>query len=201
MFAVVKIGNQQFKVKAGDFIRAPYQKCSPGDKIDIPVLAFGTEKDMICDSSQLKKSKVKALMLRQSLANKIIVFKKKRRKGYRRTQGHRQKIIELRILELYSPEGKVEKVEHKKTAKPAGTEDKKAKKSAVSKSSAPAKPAKASHKKVKKQAMRASAKQTEPQKPVKTMKKPAVKVAKAQKPAETKTAVKTAKPEQAKKGD
>ena len=80
MFAIVKIGNQQFKVKAGDFIRAPFQKLSQGDKIDIPVLAFGTENDMICDSSQLKKTKVKALLLRQSLANKIIVFKKKRRK-------------------------------------------------------------------------------------------------------------------------
>ena len=111
MFAIIKVGNQQFKVKAGDFIRAPFQKLSAGDKMDIPVLAFGTEKDMICDSSQLKKSKVKALLLRQSLANKVIVFKKKRRKGYRRTQGHRQKISELRILELCSPDGKVSKID------------------------------------------------------------------------------------------
>ena len=113
MFAIVKIGNQQFKVKAGDFIRAPFQKLSPGDKMDIPVLAFGSENSMICEGSQLKKSKVKAVLLRQSLANKIIVFKKKRRKGYRRTQGHRQKITELRILELHSPDGKISKVESK----------------------------------------------------------------------------------------
>ena len=153
MFAIVKIGNQQFKVKAGDFIRTPYQKLSPGDKMDIPVMAFGSEKEMIFDSSQLKKSKVKAVLLRQSLANKIIVFKKKRRKGYRRTQGHRQKITELQILELCSPDGKVSKFEpKKKSAKPAvkkaepakkskttgkATEDK-TKKSAVK----PAKPAK-----------------------------------------------------------
>ena len=114
MFAIVKIGNQQFKVKAGDFIRAPYQKLSAGDTMNIPVIAFGTEKAMICDSSQLKKSKVKALLLRQSLANKLIVFKKKRRKGYRRTQGHRQKVTELQILELYSPDGKIFKIETKK---------------------------------------------------------------------------------------
>ncbi|MDE0092262.1 MAG: bL21 family ribosomal protein, partial [Oligoflexia bacterium] len=84
---------------------------------DIPVLAFGSENNMICDSSQLKKSKVKAILLRQSLAHKIIVFKKKRRKGYRRTQGHRQKITELKILELQSPDGKVSKVEHKSADK------------------------------------------------------------------------------------
>ena len=119
MFAIVKIGNQQFRVKAGDFIRAPFQKLSPGDKIDISVLAFGTENDIICDSSQLKKTKVKALLLRQSLAPKIIVFKKKRRKGYRRTQGHRQKITEFKILELCSPDGKVSKAELKQADKKA----------------------------------------------------------------------------------
>ena len=117
MFAIVKIGNQQFRVKAGDFIRVPFQKYSPGDTIDIPALAFGTENSMFCDNSELKKAKVKAFLLRQSLANKIIVFKKKRRKGYRRTQGHRQKITELKILELVSPDGELSKINHKPVVK------------------------------------------------------------------------------------
>ena len=178
MFAIVKIGNQQFKVKAGDFIRAPFQKHSPGEKIDIPVLAFGTESDILCDSSQLKKSKVKALLLRQSLANKIIVFKKKRRKGYRRTQGHRQKITELKILELHSPDGKVSKVKHK----PADRKTKSKASPSVSKETGGV------SKKTKKSAVKAKT-----QKSVKTEGKIAVK-AKAQK------SVKTEK-KQAKKGD
>ncbi|MCZ0931672.1 MAG: 50S ribosomal protein L21 [Oligoflexia bacterium] len=162
MFAIVKIGNQQFKVKAGDFIRVPFQNLSQGDKIDIPVLAFGSDSNMVCDSSKLKKSKVKAVFLRQSLANKIIVFKKKRRKGYRRTQGHRQKITELKILELHSPDGKVAKAEHK----PSSNNKIKSKaKPTVSKR------AESSPKKATKQAVKAKT-----QEPAKTTNKPVVKI-------------------------
>lgn len=128
MFAIVRLGNQQFKVKAGDFIRAPFQDCSVEDKIEIPVLAFDGEKGFAFGASQLKGCKVKAVVIRQSLGKKVIVFKKKRRKGYRRTRGHRQKITELRILELCSPEGKVSRVEWKgnsaKTSEKAKTPEK-----------------------------------------------------------------------------
>lgn len=113
MFAIVRLGNQQFKVKVGDFIRAPFQDKVVKDKIEIPVLAFNGEKGFAFDTSKLGKAKVKAVVVRQSLGKKIIVFKKKRRKGYRRTKGHRQKITELKILELCSPEGKVIRVEWK----------------------------------------------------------------------------------------
>ena len=114
MFAIVRLGNQQFKVKAGDFIRVPFQNQSPKDSMEIPVVAFGSETEFIFDRSQLKNSKVKAVVIRQSLARKVLVFKKKRRKGYRRTRGHRQKFTELKILELCSPKGEVSEVESKK---------------------------------------------------------------------------------------
>ena len=121
MFAIVKLGNQQFKVKAGDFIRVPYQNVSQGEQIEIPVLGFGDESQFCFSAEELKKSKVKAVLLRQSLSKKVLVFKKKRRKGYRRTKGHRQKVSELKVLELCSPDGKVSKVEWKK----AGSKGKK----------------------------------------------------------------------------
>jgi len=116
MFAIVRLGGQQFKVKAGDFIRAPFQNLSPQDSIELPVIAFGSEKYFAFDSSQLKKSKVKAVIVRQSLSRKVLVFKKKRRKGYRRTRGHRQRITELQVLELKSPDGQISKAELKKAA-------------------------------------------------------------------------------------
>ncbi len=116
MFAIVRLGNQQFKVQAGDFIRSPFQDKPVQGKIDIPVVAFSSGEDFLFDSSELKGSKVTALVLRQSLAPKVLILKKKRRKGYRRTQGHRQKITELRILELKSPGGQVSKVDLKKQA-------------------------------------------------------------------------------------
>lgn len=117
MFGVVKLGSHQFKVKAGDFVRVPFQNCSKGEFIELPLVAFSDGKNMIIDSTQLKKSKVKAVLLRQSLNKKVLVFKKKRRKGYRRTKGHRQKVSELKILELISPEGKQDKVEWKVDSK------------------------------------------------------------------------------------
>lgn len=190
MFAIVKLGNQQFKVKAGDFIRTPFQNYSKGDTVDLSVLAFGDEKDLICEEKELKKSKVKAVLIRQSLANKIIVFKKKRRKGYRRTQGHRQKVSEFRILELYSPTGQVSKVESTKKITKAdpkkGTEKTKVTKKSVTN---------------KKQTDSVKTKVKKAEKsPVKTKKaeKPVVKV-KVQKTQTSKKSVKTEK--QTKKGD
>ena len=168
MFAIVRLGNQQFKVKAGDFIRAPFQDHSVESKIKVPVVAFGGEKDFVFDQSQLKGSRVTAVVVRQSLARKVLVFKKKRRKGYRRTRGHRQKITELKILEICSPEGKVSKVELKKRVSKAASEkptEAKMKKDSVLKKKASSKAAAVkgtvsktkttSHKKVKKQAVRA----------------------------------------------
>ena len=167
MFAIVKLGNQQFKVKAGDFIRVPYQKVSPGDEIEIPVLGFSESEgeDFVFTKEDLKKSKVKAVLLRQALAKKVLVFKKKRRKGYRKTRGYRQKLSELKVLELCSPSGKISKVDIKKvSSKKAITEDKVESKNASTKTKSDQsvekssikkdKPKKRSHKQVKKQSER-----------------------------------------------
>ena len=161
MFAIIRLGNKQFRVKAGDFIRVPFQNHSRGDKIDVPVVAFLSEKDRIWDKSKLKSAGVKAILVRQLLDRKILVFKKKRRKGYRRTRGHRQKISELQILELKSPEGKLSQVKWKgkaQTDQTAKTESKSSqrglKSASVSASQTKVKKKK-SHKKVQKQAVQA----------------------------------------------
>ena len=166
MFAVVRLGNRHFKVKAGDFIRAPFQNHSRGDKINIPVVAFFREKNLIMgDNPQLKSARVKAVLIRQLLDRKILVFKKKRRKGYRRLRGHRQKISELQILELKSPEGELSQVEWKgkvqATQKTKASSSQKELKSATpqnpqaSQQDKKVKTAKKSHKKVQKQAIQA----------------------------------------------
>lgn len=161
MFAIIRLGNQQFKVQAGNFIRVPFQNHSVNDQINIPVVAFGSSKNLVFDSSQLKKSKVKAQVIRQSLGRKVLVFKKKRRKGYRRTKGHRQKMTELKILELCSPSGEISKVKadsSKKVSdkKSISSEKKKTLADPAVKAPRAKSPAKkSSHKKVKKQALRA----------------------------------------------
>jgi len=147
VFAIVRLGNQQFKVKAGDFIRTPFQNNPVDSKIDIPVVAFGSEKNFTFEKSKLKASKVKAVVVRQCLGRKILVFKKKRRKGYRRTNGHRQKITELKILELCSPEAKVSRVDWKKKPRASSLDDKV---KTQAKNVRKTKTTKMSHKKVKK---------------------------------------------------
>lgn len=123
MFAIVKLGNKQFKVQAGDYIRVPYLEdiLIDGSKgpVELPILAVGTETGLALEASELKTSKVTAGVLREGSTRKILVFKKKRRKGYRRTKGHRQKYIDLRILEIASGGSKSTAPVVKATAKTA----------------------------------------------------------------------------------
>ncbi len=111
MFAIVRVGSQQFKVQAGDYIRTPFQNHLEKEEIDLPVVAFRSEKAFLFDSAGLKGAQARAMVVRQFLGKKVLVFKKKRRKGYRRTRGHRQKITELKIIKLCSPEGQISQVE------------------------------------------------------------------------------------------
>jgi len=99
MFAIIRLGNQQMKVKAGSFIRGDVTS-SKKDQITLPVLAVANKSGLVLDPVLLKKAKVTAKVLRLGLAKKVLVFKKKRRKGYRRTRGHRQKFQELQILDI-----------------------------------------------------------------------------------------------------
>ncbi len=99
MVAIIRLGNQQFKVQAGDFVRGAFLKDSK-ETLQIPVLAIEDKSGFLLDSSELKNAKVTAKVLREGLSKKVLVFKKKRRKGYRKTRGHRQKFTELQILEI-----------------------------------------------------------------------------------------------------
>jgi large subunit ribosomal protein L21 len=91
MFAVIETGGKQYRVSAGDYIRLEKLDTEPGKtvKFDQVVLVEKDEK-IITDEKQLKKVKVIGRVVEQDRASKIIVFKAKRRKGYRRKHGHRQ---------------------------------------------------------------------------------------------------------------
>ncbi len=105
MFAIVRLGNQQFKVQAGDFVRVALLKSSK-ETIQLPVLALEDKSGFLLDASELKTVKVTAKVLRKGLSKKVLVLKKKRRKGYRKTRGHRQNFTELQILEIASGSNK-----------------------------------------------------------------------------------------------
>lgn len=118
MFAIVSIGNKQFKVKAGSFIRAPRMwKNEPQDKVYLPIYALGGEKDFSIEKSELEKAAVTATVLRHGKGKKFLVFKKKRRKGYRRTKGIRTPFTELHISEIKLPSGETLRATLKKSVK------------------------------------------------------------------------------------
>ncbi|MGI9548384.1 MAG: 50S ribosomal protein L21 [Bdellovibrionales bacterium] len=125
MFAIVRIGNQQVKVKAGDFVRGAFLKSST-DTVELPVIAVEEKGDFLFQKDQLKTARVKAKILREGLSKKVLVFKKKRRKGYRKTRGHRQKFTELQILEIAVGSSK-SVLEASKVVKPRDAQDPKTK--------------------------------------------------------------------------
>ncbi|MDY0212182.1 MAG: 50S ribosomal protein L21 [Desulfuromonadaceae bacterium] len=97
MYAVIKTGGKQYKVSEGDTIKVEKLAGEAGESIEISdVLMVGGEEVKI-GAPLLPNAKVTALIVEQGKDKKILVFKSKRRKGYRKTNGHRQPITRLRI--------------------------------------------------------------------------------------------------------
>ena len=114
MYAIVRTGGKQYRVKAGDRIRVDLLDQSQGDEFDMKEVLFVGAKSFHVGEPTLSKAKVKVLVTKQDWkAKKILVFKKKRRKGYRKTQGHRQLFTELFVKSITSPDGDSESADWK----------------------------------------------------------------------------------------
>ncbi|MBW1659227.1 MAG: 50S ribosomal protein L21 [Deltaproteobacteria bacterium] len=98
MYAVIKTGGKQFQVSEGDVIQVEKLEGQPGDTVEIDeVLMLRTDSDVKIGTPLVEGAAVSATILDQTKGKKIIVYKFKRRKDYRRKQGHRQKYTKLRI--------------------------------------------------------------------------------------------------------
>jgi large subunit ribosomal protein L21 len=101
MYAVIKTGGKQYRVKNGDIIEVEKLTADAGSTISLsPVLMFNDDKSSKVGTPILEGAVVSAEVLEQTRGDKIIVFKKKRRKGYRRTIGHRQDFTLLKITDV-----------------------------------------------------------------------------------------------------
>lgn len=101
MYAVVQTGGKQVRVTPGGSVRVERLPGSVGDAVELDrVLLVGGEGDTRVGTPTVDGAKVVATITAQALAPKITVFKMKRRKGYRRKQGHRQPYTELRIEKI-----------------------------------------------------------------------------------------------------
>jgi large subunit ribosomal protein L21 len=101
MYAVIASGGKQYRVSEGDLVRVEKLKGDAGDKVVFgDVLMLGDGKKAKVGTPKLAKASVEAQITAQDRARKVIVFKFKRRKKYRRKQGHRQPFTELRITKI-----------------------------------------------------------------------------------------------------
>ena len=102
MYAVFQTGGKQFRAEPGTRIRIPTLDAEPGESVtfDHVLLAGDGEDNVQVGAPTVDGASVKAEVLRHGRDKKIIVFKRKRRKGYRKKQGHRQGFTEIRIEEV-----------------------------------------------------------------------------------------------------
>lgn len=102
MYAIIQTGSKQYKVKTGDVLEVEKLDAEVGAKVVFDkVLAVGGEDGKLNVGSPLVAgASVAAEVKDQFRGKKIIVFKMKRRKGYRRTQGHRQSLTRVEIGEI-----------------------------------------------------------------------------------------------------
>ncbi|MCH7599448.1 MAG: 50S ribosomal protein L21 [Myxococcales bacterium] len=98
MYAVVKTGGKQVRMNPGDAVRIEKLDGEVGDTIEFSdVLMVGGDEGVRIGTPQVDGAKVVGTILAQDRHPKIRVFKMKRRKRYRRTQGHRQSYTEVQI--------------------------------------------------------------------------------------------------------
>jgi large subunit ribosomal protein L21 len=102
MYAVFETGGKQFRAEPGTRIRIPTLDAEPGDTVtfDHVLLADDGSENVQVGTPVVEGASVKAEVIRHGRGDKIIVFKRKRRKGYRRKQGHRQNFTEIRVDEV-----------------------------------------------------------------------------------------------------
>jgi len=100
MYAVIETGGKQYRVEEGDKVRVEKLDADKGEEIVLGDVLFLGDEEYRLGTPKLEDACVKARVLRQMRAKKIIVFKMKKRKGYRRKQGHRQYLTELLITKI-----------------------------------------------------------------------------------------------------
>lgn len=101
MYAIVEIAGQQFKVEKDQKIFVHRLEGKEGDELEFDKVLLKADGDKVeVGAPVLDGAKVKAKLLAHVKADKVLVFKKKRRKGYQKMNGHRQLMTQIQIEEL-----------------------------------------------------------------------------------------------------
>ena len=97
MYAVIETGGKQYKVAPGDVVRVETLDAKKGDMIELKDVYMITDGDKVSvGKPKLETAKVMA----DGRGEKLLIFKHRRRKGYRRTNGHRQNFTSIKVKEI-----------------------------------------------------------------------------------------------------
>lgn len=120
MFAVIKTGGKQFRVQVGDILDVEKLDLEEGKKVTFnDVLLIEDDKNTLIGTPVVEKAQVVGEVMENFKDKKILVFKKKRRKQYRKTTGHRQLLTRVKIEKIVSgAEAPKKKVTATKKLKP-----------------------------------------------------------------------------------
>lgn len=101
MYAIIETGGKQYRVAQGDTIRVEKLAHAEGEVVELDrILALSKDGQLSVGKPYVEGAKVTATVLQNGKADKIIVFKYKPKKNYRKKQGHRQPFTELQIDQI-----------------------------------------------------------------------------------------------------
>jgi len=101
MFAIIKSGGKQYRVQEGDILDVEKLPAGAGQKFHFSqVLLIADDKETLIGMPFIEKALVRAEVIENFKDGKVIVFKKKRRKQFRRTRGHRQQLTRVRVEKI-----------------------------------------------------------------------------------------------------
>ena len=119
MYAVIKTGGKQYRIREGDVLDVEKLGVEQGGTVIFDrVLLIEDEGKVLVGTPDVAGAAVKAEVVENFKADKVLIFKKKRRKQYRRTKGHRQQLAKVRIMKIY-PDSTLVSREELQAAPPA----------------------------------------------------------------------------------
>lgn len=113
MYAIMVSGAKQYKVAAGDVICVEKLEADVDDEVEFETLLVCDKNKVKIGTPTVKGVKVKCKVIKHGKSRKIIVFKHKAKKGYKKKQGHRQPFTKLEVLEIGKKSKKSEEEEAK----------------------------------------------------------------------------------------
>ena len=99
MYAIVRVGNKQYRVEKGDTLLVDRVREDEGAKLELEPLLYRSD-ETVFDGKDLEKVKVEAVVTGHERGKKIRVFKFKPKRGYKRTTGHRQELTRIEVTKV-----------------------------------------------------------------------------------------------------